>query len=148
MNALVRAGAWLCLFGGVVFLVASAGCSESGYKVAKVKGKVTYEGQPVKGGSITFRPVSVAGAEAGMMGKPASAEVLDDGTFVLSTYGEQDGAVIGKHQVLFTPISKGAESYDDEPEPSPYIGLVPKMAEVEIKAGSNDIEIELIKSEG
>ena len=148
MNKLVRPVAWMTITAALAFVTGFLGCSRGGQAVAPVKGKVVFEGQPIKGGSITFRPVSVAGAESGMMGKPASAEVGQDGTFVLSTYATGDGAVIGKHQVMYTPMSQAAESSDahaEGPAPSPYAGLVPKNADVEVKAGSNDIEIELVK---
>jgi hypothetical protein len=130
----------------LALLVSLSGCSGGGgFAVAPVRGKVTFDGQPVQGGVITFRPVAAQADAAREAGKPASAEVGNDGTFVLSTYGSQDGAVVGRHQVTYTPVSKGAESYEDTPAPSPYIGLVPEPAEVEVKSGANQIEIKLVK---
>lgn len=132
----------------VALLVGSSGCTGKGgseYQVAPVKGKITYDGQAVKGGSIRFQPVTAVSGKEGITGKPASGVVGDDGTFVLSTYGKEDGAVIGKHQLSYMPMTVGSKSYDDKPAPSPYAGLVPKTKEVEIKAGDNDISIELIK---
>lgn len=130
----------------LALLVSLSGCSDSGgFAVAPVRGKVTFDGQPVQGGVITFRPVAAQADASREAGKPASGEVGNDGTFVLSTYGTQDGAVVGRHQVSYTPMSKGAESYEDTPEPSPYIGLVPESAEVEVQSGANQIEIKLVK---
>lgn len=132
---------------GAALFVGLAGCTPVGdaYKVAPVRGTVTANGEPVKGGSILFRPTTNVAGESGVSGKPASGMVGDDGTFVLSTYGDNDGAVVGKHAVAYTPFSKGAETYDDKPEPSPYLGMVPKEKEVEIKPGQNDITVELVK---
>ena len=48
--------------------------------------------------------------------------------------------------MLYLPKIVGAESYEDEPTPSAYAGLVPKTDELEIAAGPNEIEIELVKS--
>ena len=135
----------------VVLVLASltglSGCGGGGQEraVAPVKGKVTANGQPVKGGSVTFRPTAQVAGKSGVTGKPASGAVKDDGTFVLSTYGDGDGAVIGKHVVTFTPFMKGPESDDDKPAPSPYAGMVPKSPDVEVKPGANDIAIELAK---
>jgi hypothetical protein len=117
-------------------------------KTAPVDGKVTFQGQPVKGGSITFRPIKTASTKESLKGKPASGSVKDDGTFVLTTYGKDDGAVIGTHEVLFIPFTVGAKDYDDKPAPSPYAGCVPKTKEVEVKAGKNHIEIELVPGPG
>jgi len=128
------------------FLMTASGCPKGGaaYKTAPVKGKVIYNGQPVTSGGIHFQPIAVEGAAATNPGQPANGQVQSDGTFVLSTYKEGDGAVVGKHKVSYIPASRGAESYEDKPEPSPYLGLVPKEQEVEIKPGQNEITIELV----
>ncbi len=124
-----------------------SGCGKSGseYNVAPVTGTITFNGEPVKGGSISLRPITQVEGKDGVTGRPASGTVGDDGTFTLSTYGNEDGAVIGKHKVSYLPVIKGAESYDDKPAPSPYAGLKPKTEEVEITAGENELNIELVK---
>ena len=126
-------------------LAGMTGCAWGGaeYKVAPVKGKVTAKGEAVKGGSVNLQPMEVAGAKTGSLGKPASGEVKEDGTFVLSTYGKEDGAVVGKHRVTYMPVLQGAKSYEDKPAPSPYAGLKAKPDQVEIKSGPNEIAIEL-----
>lgn len=137
----------VCLvLSAVGLLVTASGCPKGGaaYKTAPVKGKVVYNGQPVTSGSIHLQPVAVQGAAASNPGQPANGQVQSDGTFVLSTYKEGDGAVIGKHKVSYIPVSKGAETYEDKPEVSPYLGLVPKEQEVEIKPGQNELTIELV----
>lgn len=130
----------------VLALAMLAGCGPKGaeYTVAPVKGKVVCRGQPVKGGHITFRPIQAIGGKAGVTGKPASAEVKEDGTFVLSTYGKEDGAVVGKHAITYLPAVAGAQSYEEKPKPSPYAGMVPKPKEVEVKPGQNEVTIELV----
>ncbi len=141
-----RVRCWLGVSLCVAGLAALAGCGSKGaeYTVAPVKGKLVCRGQPVKGGHITFRPLQAAGGKAGITGKPASAEVKEDGTFVLSTYGKQDGAVVGKHEITYLPVAAGAQSYEEKPQPSPYAGLVPKPNQVEVKEGQNDFTIELV----
>lgn len=142
-----RVVAWLPVTVVAALVVGVTGCGKSGseYQVAPVTGKVTFNGEPVPEGTVRFQPVSEAAGKAGITGKPATGSVGQDGTFTLSTYGEDDGAVIGKHRVLYMPKIVIAESYEDEPTPSAYAGLVPKTDEVEIAAGPNQIEIELVK---
>lgn len=132
----------------VLVLCSVVGCSGGGgpeRTVAPVKGVITFRGEPVKGGSITLRPIEVSGAGSGILGKPASGVVQDDGSFVLSTYGKGDGAVVGKHQVMFTPIMIGPETPEDKPKPSPYLGLQPDPREVDVQPGTNELMIELTK---
>ena len=132
----------------VALVVGLAGCS-GGQATAKVSGKVVVDGKPVTGGMITFTPIAAgAGATAG---KGASGEVKGDGTFALTTTTPDDGAVVGRHKVAFFPPSApapeaAAESgkHDQAPAPSPLKGLMPKQAEVEVKAGTNEITIELV----
>ncbi len=146
MNLNTRLTDRILIVTAVALLSGLAGCSggDADFEVARVDGKITYEGQVVKGGSITFRPVRVVSTRPGMKGKPATAAVQDDGTFVLSTYGEKDGAVVGQHEVMYTPTHEGAKSYENKPKPSPYAGLVPKTKMVEIQLGRNAIDIELV----
>jgi hypothetical protein len=127
----------------VVLAATLSGCGGSG-SLAPVSGKVIYQGQPVKGGSLIFSPVG-----EGKVGKAGSADVGDDGAFTVKTDAAA-GAGIGKHRVTYTPAeAKMTEEQRKDPKftppPSPYLGLAPKDAEVEVKSGANDITIELVK---
>jgi hypothetical protein len=103
---------------------------------------VTVNGEPVTGGDLVFAPVG--------KGKNAAGTVGSDGSFTLTTYIKDDGAIIGKHKVTFTPASVAATSVPaggHTPTPvSPYAGMVPEEAEITISAGENHIDIELVKS--
>lgn len=73
------------------FLFLVAGCGgEPG--LARVKGRVTYKGQPVASGQIFFSPE--AGGTRG-----AQADLASDGSYDLGTFGPGDGAYVGKHKV-------------------------------------------------
>lgn len=134
----------------VLFSILIAGCGGGSDQkpTANVKGKITFNGQPVAGGNITFSPVAV-GKDPG---KPGSGTVGVDGSYTLTTYKQNDGAVVGKHRVTFIPPVTAKEPDAGHSEAtaapavvSPFAGLVPKTEEVEVKAGDNSIDIELTK---
>lgn len=136
-------------------LVALSGCGPDNPETATVHGKVTYNGQPVPGGGLTFAPVAETGSSESP-GKPASAQIQQDGTYTLGTYGEADGAVVGKHKVTFQPPPPpGAVDSSDEgdpgdaheppPKPSEFAGLTPMVEVLEVQSGDNEINIELKK---
>lgn len=126
-------------------LVGLVGC-DGGPEVARVGGTVTYKGKPVTGGSLTFLPQANGNP---MPGKPASAVVQEDGTYTLATLTADDGAVVGKHQINYSPPVLPFPPGKDPPQgasppPSGFEGLAPKTAEVEVQSGSNTIDIELV----
>ena len=141
-----------------LFLFLLAGCGDGQFPVRTAKGKIVCSGKPVTSGSVTFTPIGAAG-------KPARATVGADGSFVLSTFGKFDGAIVGKHQVEFNlPEADNTENEErdhDEGASSPIRRKAQKgqanvaksncvqMGEitVEVKAsGSNDFMIELTTS--
>ena len=73
-------------------LAIAVGCSQKA-TTYPAGGKVTYpDGTPLVGGWVTFRSMSAD--------RPVTARgvTLDDGTFKLSTFVTDDGAVPGQHQ--------------------------------------------------
>jgi hypothetical protein len=147
MNSTVRLAVGGCC---LALLIGLAGCS-GGQATAKVSGKVTHNGQPVTGGMLTFSPVA-SSSGAVTAGKGATGEIKSDGTYVLTTNIAGDGAVIGRHKVTFLPRAAAAAEapaaepgkHDEAPAASPFKGLMPKEPEVEVKAGENAINIELV----
>jgi hypothetical protein len=73
-----------------VLLVALAGCSDSGPKVVRVTGTLTYKGQPVTNAYLTFRPEN---------GRQSWAQTDEQGRFKVNYDRQQDGAVVGRHRV-------------------------------------------------
>jgi hypothetical protein len=73
----------------LVTLVILTGCNRSP-KMLPVTGKVIYNGKPLEFGAVMFQPPS---------GQPAQGKIQSDGTFSLSTYRLNDGAVLAKHKV-------------------------------------------------
>lgn len=146
LNACVWKGFGLSLT--LVACAALTGCGDGTTK-STVTGTVTYNSQPVKGGSVTLTPI--AAGEDGPLMRPASGNVNPDGTFVLGTETTDDGASIGKHRVSYSPPDDSGERPEwdgtGEPpkvQPSEYAGLVPKVLEFEVKSGENVLPIELV----
>ena len=91
-------------------LVGLGGCSASKPKTVPVSGKVMYKKDtPAEGALIVFHPTPEM--EARISGKPF-ARVKADGTFVLTTYEENDGAPEGDYVVTVDYRVKGK----DEPK--------------------------------
>jgi hypothetical protein len=135
----------------LVSLIAVLGCgggSGDQFPTANVTGKVTLDGQPVTGGEVLFSPLAANGEKSA--GKSGVGKVAADGSFAVSTYGNGDGAVVGKHRVAFFPPSSaetpaGPEGGHAGTPSSPYAGMTPKQVEVTVSKGANKIDIELVK---
>jgi hypothetical protein len=99
-------GRWSAWFIALIWL---AGCGSSGdLPVYPVKGTITFEGQPMKGGgSISFVPTG------GQAGAQAGGEIKEDGTYELTTYEPGDGSIPGDFRVVITQVTV------KEPTPSP-----------------------------
>jgi len=72
--------------------VALAGC-QRGPKIVPVSGKVTYNGAPLKFGSVMFQPKG---------GPLARGSIQSDGTFRLTTVTDGDGCTEGTSKVRIT----------------------------------------------
>jgi hypothetical protein len=123
------------LFAMVVLAGGLWGCGSNEFAVAPVTGKVTCQGKPVTEASITFSPFS--DDPKAKAGKAAEATLNDKGEFALNTYGNRDGATIGKHHV--TVIMIDSYKKNDCAEPREII--------LEVKSGSNHFDIELANVE-
>lgn len=118
------------------------GCGTGGPATMPLTGKVVYDGKPVTGGSLTFAPTGDGAAIAAS--SPVISQVNPDGTFKVDT-----GAVLGKHRVLYAPPYRAQVEWDGKGTPpeqpkSPFDGLSPKSEEIDVKAGANDVTIELV----
>src|SRR4051812_39687925 len=82
----------------IVCLVLAAGIVGCGEALVPVTGKVSYKGEPVKGGTLVFSPDKKDVVNAGT---PATATIEENGTFILKTENGA-GAVVGKYKVSYT----------------------------------------------
>jgi hypothetical protein len=137
-----------------LYLALMVGCGERLPPTAAVHGKVTVGGRAVGSGQITFLPVE---------GRPATATINPDGSYRLTTFRPNDGAVLGKHKVTIqatriTGVDQ-PKSFEEElqnvgkssPGNSAVQWIVPeKYARAEstpltadVKAGENAIDFDL-----
>ena len=84
------ATAVIVTIGSMVFF---PGCGRSGFDTIAVKGRVTYEGEPLVGGLVRFYAVDRA------QGRSAKARIAPDGTFVVKTLSNTSGLVPGEYKV-------------------------------------------------
>jgi hypothetical protein len=116
-------------------LLPGGGCGRSSadpLPTVPVKGKVTYKGQPLVRGSVTFEPHGA--------GREAFGEIGADGTYVLTTSKEGDGTVAGPHRVSVTGgTGKGSAGKI----PSKYSSLTASGLEIEVSPDKTDYPIDL-----
>src|SRR3990172_2569518 len=87
----------------IAVVLAMTGCSRSPYELAPVHGRVTLDGRPLSQSKVMFAPVEVG--DNPNPGKPAFGLVQDDGSFVLTTYRTNDGAIVGEHWVSIVRLT-------------------------------------------
>ena len=124
---IARAAAILSVAALLLPLVGCGSSSASGAATLPVKGTVTYKGKPLTKGTVIFEPEGA--------GKEATGAIQPDGTFVLTTYKKDDGAVVGKHRVMVDNADKTV--------PAKYAGPGTSKLEVEVTSGKTDYPIEL-----
>jgi len=112
----------VCLGAVVLMMAAAIGCgADNGLVLAKVRGKITHEGEPIQYGSIMFEPEEP--------GPPAIGSINSDGSFTLSTESSGDGAVVGAHRVAVIGLEEapdaGREALPD-PTTSPREFMIAK----------------------
>jgi hypothetical protein len=86
----LRLSSWLVAFTAVALLVAPGSGCKRNPRVVPVSGTILYNGKPLPFGSVMFQPDK---------GQAAVGDIQADGSFKLSSYGPNDGAVPGKHKV-------------------------------------------------
>lgn len=143
MITLSRNENWAALSLFVMSLAAVGGCSESGNpKTYPVKGKVSYRGQPVTSGIVMLTPDG--------KGHAATGALETGGTFQLTTFEKNDGAVPGKYNVAIQVFPAegaglpGAEFGNKRPPiPQKYMSDSSSGLTAEITAAENTLDFSL-----
>jgi predicted small lipoprotein YifL len=104
--------AWFVGFACLLVLAVITGCGPTNPATVPVSGVVTYQGEPVVGAQVSFMAEGAARA--------ASGQTDAQGKFQLSTYGTNDGAVVGSHTVTIAKATDesigGAGMSPDDPD--------------------------------
>lgn len=125
-------------FGLVLLLGLVLGCGAKGPAVVPVSGRVTLDGAPLVGATLSFQPVtdkSGASAAVGSYGKTDA-----EGKYSLRLIEpDQAGAIIGKHTVTITTAVAENPASDEiklkQPEALP---LEARTREIEVPVGGTD----------
>src|SRR5262245_54011659 len=82
------------------------GCSaDNGLNLARVRGKVTFRGEPVKKGTVYFSPDESKGTVG-----PSGMGGVTDGAYVASTDTAGDGVIVGTHKVGLAGVEAASEA--------------------------------------
>jgi hypothetical protein len=115
-------------------MVAATGCGSTAYETAPVHGKVAIDGKPLFQGKVRFAPI--AKGENTQVGKPAFGDIQSDGTYRLTTFKADDGAVVGDHWVTILNVG------EDLPDGVPEFARVTLPERVKVVGGQeNEINI-------
>ncbi|QDV34663.1 hypothetical protein [Tautonia plasticadhaerens] len=85
----------------------------NGLTMGRVRGTVTFKGEPITNGTVFFMPDEAQGT----VGPPAVGAITADGSFVMSTESAGDGAIVGHHLVGLAGLEE--EPISDRPAPKP-----------------------------
>jgi hypothetical protein len=106
---------WLWCAPGLL-AAALAGCGPGhGMTLGRVQGKVTFKGEPLKYGTVSFVP----DASKGNDGPIATGNIKSDGTYILSTDEGGDGALVGHHRISIVGLDPAPVNPNDQPMPTP-----------------------------
>jgi hypothetical protein len=122
--------------------LAVAGCGGgSNFKTAPVSGTVRCNGTLITAGLVVFTPIPKPGTKTQETGRSATGIIQADGTFILSTYKDGDGAIIGRHriQVMAPPPEDDDSPLTDENR----FACGNETIEEEVEEGGNVLELEL-----
>jgi hypothetical protein len=101
------------LVAAIAILGFLSGCTRPNDRpeTAPVKGRVMYRGEPVSGATVAF-----IGENSPRFG---SGQTHEDGRFEISTFGQNDGTVVGSHVVTVTKPPEDASDVSVDESLSP-----------------------------
>lgn len=124
-----------------VVAILIVGCKGGDYpEVADASGTVTMNGQPVEGAKVMFHPV-----DGGSRFSHGTTDA--EGKFKLSTFGLNDGALIGKHKVTLAKVELPDEATKIDVEAMKKGGIVGGMPGYQSAMGIGDKKAEKPKFE-
>jgi hypothetical protein len=122
----------LCIF----LFCGFAGCNRSPYELAEVSGSVLLDGKPLPKAKVMFAPVEVG--DAVNPGKPAFGLLQPDGSFALTTYAMNDGAVVGEHWVTIINLQNPEQPAAIRGSATPLFSRISLPTRVRVQAGQTN----------
>jgi len=131
------------LFVALSTLICTQGCGTRGPKTYPVSGKVVFpDGAPLTtGGVVLCESMAAKGTQPNARGA-----IRSDGTFRLSTFGESDGALAGKHRAVVRAKRDAADFLERNIIPRPVID--PRFEDYEksglqftVQPGNNEVTL-------
>lgn len=127
-----------------IILCSTSGCGPAGPERAEVSGIVTFNGQPVEQGAISFFPAP------GVIGPEAGGEIKDGKYFL----PRRTGPVVGKNRVELRSFQKSGRKIQDPTAPQGTLAdeitniFPPEYASQstlvrEVQSGKNVIEFQI-----
>ncbi len=110
---------------------------DGGPSLGQVSGSVTYKGQPLSQGEISFFPTN---------GRPAFGKIVD-GKIVEATFvATNDGVPVGTHQVSIQSMTNADDMYAEQKSliPKRYGDPATSGLTAEVQKGQNDLSFELV----
>jgi len=130
-----------CMVGCVAFLAAGfllSGCNRSPYELAPVHGVVTVDDVPLFQGKVMFMPVALG--ENTNAGRPGIGKMDSEGKFRLTTFDENDGAIVGDHWAVVINVE------EDLPKGVPEFARLTMPEKVAVVAGKdNQIDLKFTR---
>ena len=117
-----------------LLLTCIVGCGDGLPKRVPVSGRVLIDGKPLERGTILFVP---KGERAG------GGTLGPGGKFTLTTFTDNDGCVLGKHQIAVTACEPIGTSTINWFSPKKYTDISTSGIEVDITGPRDDVEINL-----
>lgn len=113
-------------------LVSFSGCRQNPKNLSKVYGVVRVDGKPLTKGTVMFVPDA---------GRSATGTIQSDGTFTMQTFGDSDGALVGKHKVAV--IAYEADKYNRPAYEAPNQKSEPLVPQHYMSPGTSGLTFEV-----
>lgn len=124
----------------VLFLLVAGGCGGDSeqYETVPVSGVITCQGKPIANATVNFTPLAEAGRATGRPGRVALGMTDQNGRFRLTTYENDDGAIVGRHKVTVSLNFNERTGTD----PTKSFPCRDSSKEVTVERGMGEIKIE------
>lgn len=128
------------VIGLIIFSTMLFGCGKENNVVIqthKISGRVLYDNKAAEGVAIYLGPIAAPRVPA----IPANPHGITDkqGRFTISTYGEEDGAPLGKYQLMMMWVDENSKLESKTERFYGWYDSVNSKIMVQIKEGENEI---------